>query len=172
MKLNKFKIIIATIVIIILLFVVIACSIKLKEEKRLLTINFDTKETVLNILNNEDVKLSIDFSTLKEITVDEINNIFDIDSQIIEEFYGEIPTVSLSADEIIIVKVKDNSDIKNVEEKFKLRAKNIASNFKDYLEKEYVLASNPLIYSKGNYVIFAISDNNNKIKEIFEEKFK
>ena len=169
---KKTYLILILVVIIILIGVTIYIINKSNlDEKNLLLINFKTEDLINSIVENENIKKDMNALTMKNITELEMNNMYNIDIDLLVQYSGLVPMINLSADEIIIVEVKDSNDIDSIKLKFKERADEIAKNFENYLQDEYELAKNALIYSKGKYVIFAISDNNNEIKNIFENKF-
>lgn len=164
--------IIVIIVIVISIMVTIFCmDVYKKELEKILLIEIDVESKMEEILNNEKVSKEIDKETLVLINEDIYASLYDIDLNLLESYYGKTPMIGLKSNEIVIVKVKDVNDITIVEDKFRKRAENVASNFENYLENEYEIARNPLVYSKGKYVIFAISSNNEIIKAIFENSF-
>ena len=143
-----------------------------KKSKEMFEINFNIKDLINNLIRDENINNDINIDSMQNITNQDINNVYNIDNNMLDEFQGYISITSLTADEILIVKVKDIENIEIIKEKLKKRAESIAENFENYLPAQHSLAKNPLIYSKGKYVIFSISDNNSKIKTIFEEEFR
>ena len=165
-------ILIISILIVILGITIYILNENNKNEEKILAVNFNTSELVKSIIENEYISKDMNINSMQNITELEINSIYNIDNNLLNQFSGLIPMINLSADEILIVEVKNINDIEEIKIKFKEKSEHIAKKFENYLQKEYLLASNPLIYSKGKYVIFAISDNNNEIKSIFENEFK
>lgn len=170
---NKKIIILISIIIAIGVTFFIAMYYKKEYEKvaKILLVEIDTDILIEEILNDETIAKEIDGDSLVEIDDENYSLLYNIDTDLLESYYGKMPMISLKANEFVVVKVKDIESISIIEEAFRNRASDIASNFKDYLETEYEISSDPLIYSKGKYVIFAISSNTDLIKDIFESNF-
>ena len=62
--------------------------------------------------------------------------------------------------------------MEEVEGKIRERLEEQAANFKDYLPDEYYLIEKNVLKTKGNYILFAISEDVDKIEKIFDESFK
>ena len=169
---NKYRMICCLLLIIIITILIIyTFNENKKENEKILSVNLNTKDLINIILQEDSIKKHMDINSTQDITEVEMTNIYDIDLNLVEQYYGKVPTVSLSSDEIIIIKVKDVKDLTIIENKFKQRAKEVSDNFENYLETEHSNAKNPLILKKGKYIIFAINDNINEIKNIFENQF-
>lgn len=73
-----------------------------------------------------------------------------------------------SAEEIAIFKVKDDS-IKQVQSAVEKRVEEKKISFKDYNPNELPKLENPTMYTKGNYVVLCISDEDEKSRKIIDE---
>lgn len=103
---------------------------------------------------------------------EKLKKLYDIDSENLEEYILYIPKSNIEANEIAIFKVKESEDLEEVEEKIKDRVEEQATNFKDYLPDEYYLIEKNVLKTKGNYILFAISEDVDKIEKVFDESFK
>ena len=129
------------------------------------------KSPSIEDLNNE-LKETVDLSNMDIGDEEKLKKLYDIDSENLEEYILYIPKSNIEANEIAIFKVKESEDLEEVEEKIKDRVEEQATNFKDYLPDEYYLIEKNVLKTKGNYILFAISEDVDKIEKIFDESFK
>ena len=118
------------------------------------------------------LKEEINLSTMAIGDSEKLEKLYDINLEDLEEFLLYIPKSNIEANEIGIFKVKDSTEIDNIKEKIEKRIEEQADNFKDYLPEEYYLIENSLLKIKGNYVLFAISEDVEQIEKIFYKSFK
>ena len=119
-----------------------------------------------------DIEESVDLSNMNLGDRDDLEKLYDIEPDDLEDFLLYIPRTNISANEIAILKVKDKDEIDNIKEKISLRIENQSTNFKDYLPEEYFLIEKHLLKTKGNYIIFTISEDVETIENIFDSLFK
>jgi hypothetical protein len=124
-----------------------------------------------DIMNNIMTKLNSDIPSMIQLDEEEVENKYNIDILKIENYSIRVPMMNIRSDEIAIIKVKDIKDIDYVKNKFNERIKAIQDTFEEYLEDQYELAKNPLLVSKGKYVLMSISDKNDDIVKIFDDCF-
>ena len=129
------------------------------------------KSPSIEDLNNE-LKETVDLSNMDIGDEEKLKKLYDIDSENLEEYILYIPKSNIEANEIAIFKVKESEDLEEVEEKIKDRLEEQATNFKDYLPDEYYLIEKNVLKTKGNYILFAISEDVDKIEKVFDESFK
>lgn len=154
------------IVITALLIVVLLCAqMLLKEDYS--NVNVEISE----IMNTISQTLNKAFPTMIELDDSNLNSTYGIEPETLEEYIIKVPIINIRADEIAIVKVKDIKYVKDIENKFRERANTIQHTFEDYLDEQYVLTKNPLIISKGKYVLMSVSEKNEIIEEIFNSYF-
>lgn len=136
-----------------------------------------TKNDVMNkapSVKDIDNKLKeeIDLSTMAIGDSEKLEKLYDINLEDLEEFLLYVPKSNIEANEIGIFKVKDSANIDDIEEKVEKRVEEQSNSFKDYLPEEYYLIENSLLKTKGNYILFAISEDVDQIEEIFDKSFK
>ena len=129
------------------------------------------KSPSIEDLNNE-LKETVDLSNMDIGDEEKLEKLYDIDSENLEEYILYIPKSNIESNEIAIFKVKESEDLEEVEEKIKDRLEEQATNFKDYLPDEYYLIEKNVLKTKGNYILFAISEDVDKIEKVFDESFK
>ena len=140
---------------------------------------------VIYFLNNkkEDVKINIEELSSKiiesgafEDTLEKvdstmtINNYNFMESQIKEilSYQGSGAT----SEEIVIIQVKEKSDIKIIKEKINIRLEERKEAFASYLPKEVYKIENNVLMVKGDYVILSISNDTKKVSDVINKYIK
>ena len=90
----------------------------------------------------------VDDSTLKDV--------FGIEPEWIEEYYGEYSAANTSADHLLAFKVKDGH-VEDVKKALEARREAIIQGFEESLLEQLEKARNATIVEKGNYVFFVIA---------------
>lgn len=116
---------------------------------------------------NEKIKSNVDLSALKEGDSEKLNKLYGISQDEVEDFVLYTAASNIKADEILILKVKDEKSIDSIKGKITERAKNQEEVFKDYLPNEAYLVENNVLKVKGNIILFVISKDAEKIGELF-----
>ncbi|RJX40496.1 DUF4358 domain-containing protein [Paenibacillus pinisoli] len=106
---------------------------------------------------------------LMDLTKDDIDTYYVIDTDLIDEFTIKTPAFNLSSNEIAIVKVKDNKDIAEIKKSMEQRAADVQRMFENYLPEPYKLAQNYKIATEGDYVLFLISEKADELEKAFKE---
>ena len=152
--------VIATIMILVLvvsgILTLTSCSSKQQKSKEL-----SVKEI------NEKIKSTVDLSGLKEGDSEKLNKLYGINQDEVEDFVLYTAASNIKADEILILKVKDEKNIDSIKGKITARVKSQDEVFKDYLPEEAYLVENNVLKVKGNVILFVISKDAEKIGEIF-----
>ncbi|WP_236913510.1 DUF4358 domain-containing protein [Clostridium sp. Cult2] len=142
----------------LILFVLTSCSSKSSTDDNLSVKDIDDK-----------IKESINLSNMELGDSDRLEKLYDIDNDDLEEFILYTPKTNIQANEIAIFKVKDSKEIDDITEKITERIEVQSTNFKDYLPEEYYLIENHVLKAKGNFILYAISEEVETIEEIFDE---
>lgn len=106
---------------------------------------------------------------LMDLTKDDIDTYYVIDTDLIDEFSIKTPAFNLSSNEIAIIKVKDNKDIAEIKKSMEQRAADVQKMFEQYLPEPYKLAQNYKIATEGDYVLFLISEKADELEKAFKE---
>ena len=106
-----------------------------------------------------------------EVTADQVKEIYNIDPEKLEDYAIRIPMMNVKANEIAILKVKDAADVSVVEEAVKQRAENVQKQFETYLPDQFENAKNYKLVTKGNYVLFVISDQADELIKVYDGFF-
>lgn len=106
---------------------------------------------------------------LFDLSSEELEDFYGINSEIVDEFTVKTPAVNLIANEIAVIKVKDDSDIDTVKKSMEQRASEVQKMFENYLPEPYKQAQNYKIITKGKYVLFVISESAEDLVKAFNE---
>lgn len=109
---------------------------------------------------------------LMELPADQVKEIYNIDPDKLEEYAIRIPMMNVKTNEIAILKVKNTADVSEVEETVKQRAENVKKQFETYLPDQYENAKNFKLITKGNYVLFVISEDADELVKVYDSFFK
>lgn len=82
------------------------------------------------------------------------------------------PESSMAVDEMLIVKVKDKSQVEGLEDAIDARINSQLQSFGSYGPEQCALVNNYELKTKGRYVFFAVSENAEGLKEAFKEAIK
>ena len=97
-----------------------------------------------------------------------LNDFYGIDSSLLEDFCVKMPMMSFSITEVGVFKVKDTNNIDSVVSSINKRASDIGISLYPSLEETY---ANKKIVTKGQYILFAISDDADAIVSNFNALF-
>ena len=119
----------------------------------------ETVEPTLTATEMVDEMLAkVEQPMMMEVTGEQVQEVYNIDPEKLEDYAIRIPIMNVKTNEIAILKVKDAADVSAVEEALKQRAQTVQQQFETYLPDQYENAKNYKLVTKGNYVLFVISD--------------
>jgi len=113
-----------------------------------------------------------EYPEMLELDEKKLERFYNITPSEIAEYKVFIATTNVKADELAVIKLKNPSDAGAIKEKINKRIQQQANSFKDYLPNEYSLIENHVLSVKGNYILFAISKNADKVEKAFAGFFK
>ncbi|MEW9094119.1 MAG: DUF4358 domain-containing protein [Clostridiaceae bacterium] len=132
-----------------------------------------TKEVNVSVREiAEKIKDEVESSPMVELKEEEVKEKYYVNPDIIEEFVVQIPLMNVKADELAIIKVKDEKNVDEVVEGIKKRAGDVQKTFETYLPDQYENAKNYTLKNNGRYILFIISEDSEKIESIFDGYFK
>lgn len=77
-----------------------------------------------------------------------------------------------TSEEIVILKVKDKSNLNDVKDKINSRIQERKQAFQSYLPEEVGKIDNNILRVEGNYIIFCVSNDSSKVNQIINEYIK
>ncbi len=159
----KKKIAIIIIIIAIIVIAVLAMIIVKNNNK---TIQINIEDLASKILQSgafEDELIKVDSEMIMKdynFTADEV-----------EEFVSYQGSGATS-EEIVILKVKDKSNLNSIKDKINARIEERKEAFQSYLPKEVGKIDNNILRVEGNYVIFCVSNDSSKVNQIINDYVK
>ena len=78
----------------------------------------------------------------------------------------------MDVNEMLIIKVKDKSQIESLEDSIDSRVNYQLQSFGGYGPEQCALVNNYELKTKGDYVFFAVSENAEQLKEAFLNSIK
>ena len=145
---KKFGIIYALLILIIIILVVFSAFKTLKKEDTNISI-----DDLNNIINE-----SYDFksSKMKEITLDNLNELFGINSSDINKVYGKKSVLGTDSSMYILINSNNNEEILNMLQEF---GNKYQDEWSDYLESEYDKVLNRECGISNDFVYFIVSND-------------
>lgn len=155
-------------------------NIKLKKILLAATLIITTVITAGCGVNNDKSVDQIEASMKKEVKFEKMKK---GDAKSLKRFYklnandydGVIlytPKSTMDVNEVLIVKVKDKSQIEPLEDSIDSRINYQLQSFSGYGPKQCALVNDYELKTKGNFVFFSISENAPQIKEAFLDSIK
>ena len=155
-------------------------NIKLKKKLLVATLLVTTLITAGCGVNNDKSADQIENSMKKEVKFEKMEK---GDSKSLKRFYklnandydGFIlytPQSTMDVNEVLIVKVKDKSQIESLEDSIDSRINYQLQSFSGYGPEQCALVNDYELKTKGDFVFFAVSENANQIKEAFLDSIK
>ncbi|OOM82353.1 hypothetical protein CLPUN_02750 [Clostridium puniceum] len=121
---------------------------------------------------SEKIEKTVDISNMRVEDKEKLKKLYDIDADKLEDFKFYRAESNIKADEILILKVEDKNAIEDINSKIKKRIEKQEGSFKDYLPKEYDLTKNNVLKTKGNFILFAVLKDADKVQASFDESLK
>jgi predicted nucleotidyltransferase len=109
---------------------------------------------------------------LMELEAGMVQQLYHLDPALLEQYTIRTPLMNVKTNEIAILKVKDAKDVATVEAAVKQRAADVQKQFEIYLPDQYELSKNYKLVTKGNYVLFVISDKADEMVKSFDIFFE
>lgn len=106
-----------------------------------------------------------------EVEENQLADLYHLAPSLLEDYSIRMPMMNVKSNEIAVLKVKDAKDIPTVEEAVKERAADVQKSFEQYLPDQYENAKNYKLVTKGNYILFVISDVADQLVTEFDNLF-
>lgn len=159
---NKKKIVIALAVILII--IIVAVILFLQKNKENIQINIEgLAEEITKSNAFEDQLEKID----SEMTMQDYNFSTDEVAQLVS-YQGS----GASSEEIVILQVKEKSNINSVKDKINTRLAERKEAFESYLPEEVGKIDNSILRVEGNYIILCVAKDANTVNNVINEYIK
>jgi len=109
---------------------------------------------------------------LMELETAMVQQLYHLDPALLEDYSIRTPLINVKTNELAILKVKEAKDVASVEEAVKQRAGDVQKQFETYLPDQHELSKNYKLVTKGNCILFVISENADELVKSFESFFE
>ena len=146
----------------------------------IMTVAFTACSTTENVAKSpavadvaKTVRSEISFPDMTEQLAEDLQyyGYGDLSTADIEEAYFAIASTGQTPEEIMIVKMKDDSKTADVKKLMEARRDNVAETAADYTPELVEQLENAVIETKGAYAYYVVSGDSKKAKDIFDAQF-
>lgn len=138
-------------------------------------LNKDTDSHNINLSSSKVYNLitsDLSLPEFKSLNEDELFDLYLIDPKILSDYVCNISKDISSGVEISVFRLKDKQNTQEVVLGIQERIKKLENDFKETKQNDYNLITNPYVKVIDNYVVFALSNNIEKINKNFDNIFK
>lgn len=118
-----------------------------------------------------DVKGITDLSLMNEGDKSKLRKLYNLSAADLEEFKLYAPKTNMEANQILILKAKDQSQIEGIKECIDNEIQRQAASFKDYRPDQYTLIENNVLKVKGKYIFLVVSKDVDTITKSISNSF-
>ncbi|CAI3567194.1 Conserved hypothetical protein, DUF4358 family [Clostridium neonatale] len=115
---------------------------------------------------------STDVSVIDEDDGTKLRKLYGVNKYDLDQFIYYGPKSNMEANEILIIKPKNDSDTEKIEKAITNRINTQSDSFRNYNKEQYEILSNHILEKKDGYIILLISKDNEKIKQSLDYVFK
>lgn len=126
--------------------------------------------TVSEITKN--IKKVSDLSKMEEGNKTKLRKLYGINAKNLEDFVVYAPKTNMEANELLILKVKNQDDVDDLQESIEKRIEKQSDSFKNYSPDQYDLLENHTLKVKGKYIMLVVSKDVDKINKSINDSFK
>ncbi|MCQ2521066.1 MAG: DUF4358 domain-containing protein [Lachnospiraceae bacterium] len=113
-----------------------------------------------------DICAAVSLKAPMELEDGFIMNLFGIDVSLLEDYVFSISEESISAETIVIAKVKDEKDAKTIAMSVEVYRGGKAVEMENYLPEQYEIVEKASVTTDGSYVYLVISESQKDIEDI------
>lgn len=125
-------------------------------------------ETIAELI--QQIEDEVGFASMMDVTGDMIKDIYYMDSdEYVEEGVFHQAMMNVKANDLVIIKLKDATNFDKVKDALTKRAEDVIKQFSTYLPDQHENAKNYQIVQEGEYVLYSISHNQEKILSLFQD---
>lgn len=120
----------------------------------------------------KQIEQNVNISELKRRDLSKLEKWYSIEADSIEDFMLYTSTSNVKADELAIIKLKQQDELDAVKANIAERLDALKVKFKDYRPDEYFLVENHVLKIKGPFIMLAVSEQAEQIAQAFDEAFE
>lgn len=119
-----------------------------------------------------DIQSQVELPVTFENSADDILSYYGIDTGLLEEFTFVEAEDAIKVDTIVLMKVKEESDVESVKTSLAAIIDQKKDTMNNYLPEQYDIACDAVLNNNGNFVYLIISKDQSEIQEIIESYIK
>lgn len=119
----------------------------------------------------KSIEQAVGLKNMKMQDLDKLRKLYKIDADSMDDFILYTSTSNVKADEMAVIKLKDESQLESVKENMEQRIEAQKMKFKDYRPDEYFLVDNHVLKTKGRFIFFAVSKDAESMERTFDSAF-
>ena len=159
------KRLIAIVTVIVLALALVGCQSAAPVQKK------DPAEVIASI-NKEFLEANTDnLPAMMELDAEMLQGMYGIEPAWLDAFVCQFPMMNVHATEIFIAHVADGQ-MDNVKKAIETRKAALDETWSRYLPAQYELVKNSVTEVSGNYILFAVTEHTESIKDIFAKATK
>lgn len=151
---------IALATVFVLALALVGCQSAAPETKK------DPAEVVASINKEFMEKHADQLPAFMELDAETLQGMYGIEPEWVTAFVCQFPMMNVHATEIFIAHVADGQ-MDNVKQAIEARKESLDATWSMYLPAQYELVQNSVTEVSGNYILFAVTEHADSIKEIF-----
>lgn len=130
-----------------------------------------TQEQLSATQLGKSIEQVVSLKEMKKADLNKLKKLYKIDADSVDDFILYTSTSNVKADELAVIKLKDESQVEGVKENIEQRIEAQKMKFKDYRPDEYFLVENHVLKTKGPFVFFAVSKEADQMEHAFNNAF-
>ena len=117
----------------------------------------------------KDISSKVSLDKMEKGNSKNLKRYYGVNSNDLDSFILYTPKSTMDVDEMLIVKVKDESQVQSIEDVIDSRVNKQLESFSGYGPKQCELLDNYELKVKGKYIFFAVSPKAEEMNEAFKE---
>lgn len=113
------------------------------------------------------VEKAADTENMTKASEREIRKYYGLTAEDYEEAVLYYTQETMSVEEILLIKSKDEEDMEKIENAIEERRRNRISDFEGYRPEQVKLLKDAIVSKKGDYILFVVSPDAGKIESAF-----
>ena len=118
---------------------------------------------------NTAVVNTTDVSVMQKDDGNNLRKVYGLNKRDFEQYIHYAPKSNMEANEILILKLKDEKNADGVKAVIEERIKKESDSFKNYNKEQYEILKNHILESKDGYIILIVSKDSNNINSAIDE---
>lgn len=106
-----------------------------------------------------------------ELDAELLKEVYGVDSEWVDAYVCRIPMMNVHATEFFVAHVKDGH-MEDVQAALEARQTALETTWEMYLPEQYELVKNSATETSGSYILYAVTEHMDSIKEIFNKATK